>query len=190
MLCTKQDKFRSDISRCDSPAMTGLPAGLNLLLNPYFLIALGCDLANWLDHGARLKATSQQPRHAQVQVGVSLQHCLAAIWNRKIWNYFHSEPQRCSKVTDKNRANIAKGSLGTFQSISPRAEFPFILIGARLINSVQGKAKARTRAFTWLDFYFFLRNQLLKWSINHIFYTSVLPLNIHFCLNEIFSVWI
>lgn len=92
MLCSKQDKFSSHISRCDNPATTGLPAGLTCLLNLHFLIALGCDLVNWLDHGARLKATSQQPCYARVQMGINLQHCWATIRSRKMWDYFHSEP--------------------------------------------------------------------------------------------------
>jgi len=92
MLWTKRDKLSSYLGRCDTTATTGLPAGLNLLLNLHFLIALGCDLVNWLDLGALLKATSQQPCYARVQVGISLWCCWATIWSRKISNYFHSEP--------------------------------------------------------------------------------------------------
>lgn len=89
-LCSNQDAFSSYLSRCDTSAAAGLPAGVRGLLTLHFLIALGCDLANWLDLGALLKAT--RPRYPQVQVGFSLQHSWATTWSRKILNYFHSGP--------------------------------------------------------------------------------------------------
>lgn len=73
VLCSRQDRFSSHRSRCDTSAAAGLPAGTSLLLTLHFLIALGCDLANWLDLGALLKATRQQPCYTRVQVGFSLQ---------------------------------------------------------------------------------------------------------------------
>lgn len=79
MLCSKQDRFSSHLSRCDPSAAAGLPAGTSLLLTLHFLIALGCDLTIWLDLGALLKATRQRPRYAWVQVGFSLQCSWATI---------------------------------------------------------------------------------------------------------------
>lgn len=76
-LCSNQDGFSSCLSRCDTSAAAGLPAGVRVLLTLHFLIALGCDLANWLDLGALLKAT--RPHYPRVQVGFSLQHSWATI---------------------------------------------------------------------------------------------------------------
>lgn len=61
MLCSKQDGVSSHLSRCGTCAAAGLPERVRVLLTLHFLIALGSDLANWLDHGALLKATRQWP---------------------------------------------------------------------------------------------------------------------------------
>lgn len=76
-----QDGFSPYLSRCDSCAAAGLPAGVRVLLTLHFLIALGCDLANWLDHGALLRAQGSAPL-AQDQVGFSLQSSWATIGSR------------------------------------------------------------------------------------------------------------